>query len=154
MCRIAVTLAMAVLVQAGCATLVSKPLSPEVRLDGVRVAKLSPGDTRLAFRLVVTNPNGYDLVVNELDYTIAVLDLPLARGALDTRTVLPAGAETPVELELRTDFVRLSSVLERMSRTGVVRYEATGSALVQDGARLPFARRGEVDLAKLLERAR
>src|SRR4249919_2405699 len=138
-------IALAALSLAGCASVAQRPLPPEVRLDSVRVAKLSPGDTRLAFRLAVNNPNGYDLVVNELDYAIAVETLPLARGALDTRTVLPAGAETSVELELRTDLASLSLVLDRVSRARIVHYEATGSALVQGGARLPFAKRGEID---------
>jgi len=145
---------LAALSLAGCASVAQRPLPPDVRLDSVRVSKVSAGDTRLAFRLAVKNPNGYDLVVNELDYAIAVEALPLARGALDTRTVLPAGAETSVELELRTDLVSLSSVLDRVSRARSVHYEATGSALVQDGTRLPFAKRGEIDVGKLLERAR
>src|SRR5678816_3737940 len=76
---------LAALSLAGCASVAQRPLPPDVRLDSVRVSKVSAGDTRRAFRLAVKNPNGYDLVVNELDYSIAVEALPLARGSSITK---------------------------------------------------------------------
>jgi LEA14-like dessication related protein len=135
---------------AGCATLAPKPLPPQVTLDGVRVTRFTPLDTRLSIALIVHNPNTYDLVVSELQATLAVEDERLVTGTLLAPATLTAAGDARIEIEARTDFGAIAAAFDRLTRQRNVRYELSGSALVQDGLRLPFSRRGELPAGGLL----
>jgi len=135
---------------AGCATLAPRPLPPGVALAGVRVTRLTPHDTRLAVTLVVSNPNAYDLAVSALDANVAVEGEPLLTGSLLQPAQLAAGADTRIEIEARTGFGAIIAALDRFAHQRSVRYEVTGSAVVQDGWRLPLRRSGELPGADLL----
>jgi LEA14-like dessication related protein len=135
---------------AGCATLAPRPLPAGVALEGVRVTRLTPQDTRLTVTLVVSNPNPYDLAVSALDASVAVDGEPLLTGTLLQPVQLAAGGDTRVQIEARTGFAAILGALDRFTRQRSVRYEVTGSAVVQDGWRLPFRRSGELPGADLL----
>jgi LEA14-like dessication related protein len=133
-----------------CATIAPKPLPPQVTLDGVRVTRFTLLDTRLSVALTVRNPNAYDLVVRELDATLAVEDERLLTGTLLAPATLTASGDARIEIEARTDFAAIVSALDRFTRQRTVRYELTGTTVVQDGLRLPFSRRGELPAGEFL----
>ena len=135
---------------AACAALAPRPLPPGVALEGVRVTRLTPQDTRLTVTLVVSNPNAYDLAVSALDASIAVDGEPLFTGTLLQPVQLAAGGDTRVQIEARTGFAAILGAIDRITRQRSVRYEVTGSAVVQDGWRLPLRRSGELPGADLL----
>ena len=60
-----------------------------------------------------------------------------------------AGAQTRVEIEARTTLGAVAAALERTAGRPTLRYELTGTAIVQDGLRLPFSRSGELPVANL-----
>jgi LEA14-like dessication related protein len=135
---------------AGCAALLPKPLPPHVSLETVRVTRLAAADARFTLGLVIDNPNAYDLAVTAFDVRVAVEGEPLASGSLAAPTVVAAGGTTRVAIEARAALAAFAAVIERFTRQASVRYEVTGSVVVQDGLRLPFARRGELSAADLL----
>ena len=135
---------------AGCAALPPKPLPPRVTLESVRMARFTAADARFTLALAVHNPNAYDLAVNALDARLAVEGEPLLAAALAAPAVLVAGTVTRVEVEARTTLGAVAVALDRLARQPVVRYELTGTAVVQDGVRLPFARSGELPAGDLL----
>jgi hypothetical protein len=49
------------------------------------------------------------------------------------------------------DMGDFAGVLERRDGSGRVPYEVTGIAVLRDGARLPFARRGEMPVGDWLQ---
>jgi hypothetical protein len=63
---------------------------------------------------------------------------------------LEASAETRIELDVRADLLAVAAVADRVSKERKARYEVTGSAVVQEGRRLPFAKRGELPVGDLL----
>src|SRR4051812_596840 len=155
--RTAVLMAAAVLaaaILAACASLVPKPLPPQVALQGIRVTRLTPLDARLAITLIVRNPNTYDLFVKDFGATVSVDDKPLFTGTLTAPVTLVASGETRVEIEASTDFRAIASALELLTRLGNVPYEIAGSAVVQNGLRLPFSRRGELPAGEFLGQPR
>lgn len=123
-------------------------------LEAVRVIRLTAADARFALALAVHNPNAYDLAVNALDARLAVEGEEFLAASLAAPTVLAAGTATRVEVEARTTLGAVAAALDRLSRQPVVRYEITGTAVVQDGMRLPFARSGELPVANLLGQRR
>jgi LEA14-like dessication related protein len=150
---LAMTLAAAAALGAGCAALAPKLLPPTVAVEGVRVTRLQPGDTRLRVVLDVDNPNAQALLVSALDVALKVEGEPLATAILPAPVTLAATAATKVEIEARTGFVALAAVAERVSRGHRARYEVSGTAVVGDGVALPFTRRGELPLGDLLGKA-
>jgi len=135
---------------AGCAALVPQPLPPTVTLDRVRVTRFAPNDTRLIVALVVHNPNGYELAVSALDAMLALDGEPVLTGSLVAPATLAASADTRIEVEARTGFAAIAAVLDRLARQRSVRYEVTGSAVVQQGLRLPFRKGGELPAGAFL----
>ena len=129
---------------AGCATLAPKPLPPRVTLESIRVNRLTVADARFTLGLAVQNPNAYDLTVNALDLRLAVEGEPFVAGALAAPAVLAAGSETRVDIDARTSLSAVVAVLDKAARAPRVRYEVTGSAVVDDGLPLPFRRAGEL----------
>jgi LEA14-like dessication related protein len=133
-----------------CAFLPPRPLPPKVEFVGVRVGRLNLADLRLRMMLDVHNPNAYALRVESIDAEIAVSGVPLANASLPSAVALPPAAVTRVELDLRTGLDKLAVAIERSPGPGPVPYEITGIAVVQDGMRLPFTRRGELPVAQWL----
>ncbi len=129
---------------AGCAPLGQRPVPPSVTLEAVRVTRLAPTDARFTVTLAVHNPNAYDLAVNALDARLAVEGQPLLDGRLAAPATLAGGATSRIDIEARTTLAAVAAALERASRRPTVRYDVTGTAVVQDGMRLPFARSGEL----------
>jgi LEA14-like dessication related protein len=130
-----------------CTTLPRNPLPPKVEFAGVRVALFQLGDVRLRVALDVHNPNAYALSVASIDAEIKINGVSLANAALPAPATLPAATTSRVDLELRTAIDKLVGVLDRLPQTGTVPYEISGTAVVQDGWRLPFSRRGELPAA-------
>jgi hypothetical protein len=139
---------------AGCAALPLRPLPPRVTLEAVRVTRLTAAEARFTLALAVDNPNAYDLAVNAIDARLAVEGEPLLAASLAAPTVLAAGAVTHVVLDARTTPGAVAAALDRIARRPAVRYEVTGAAIVQDGWRLPFARRGELSAGDFPGRGR
>src|SRR5437879_13535426 len=111
----AIWLAIAALLTA-CATIAPKPLPPQVTLDGVRVTRFTPLDTRLSVALVVHNPNAYDLVVSQLQAMLAVEDEPLLTGTLVAPATLTAAGDARIAIEARTALAAIADALDRFTR--------------------------------------
>jgi hypothetical protein len=88
--------------------------------------------------------------VSALEASVAVDGEPLFTGTLLQPVQLAAGGDTRVEIEARTGFAAILGAIDRFTRQRSVRYEVTGSAVVQDGWRLPLRRSGELPGADLL----
>jgi len=139
-----------VLVLCGCAAVRPRPLPPKVEVDTVSFAVAPVGEVRLRVSLDVTNPNAYDIPIASIDATFRLEDTVVATATLANPVTLPASGKTFVEIEARPDFAAMRQVMERVLRRMSAHYEVTGAAVVQNGVRLPFTKRGEVALADLL----
>ena len=136
---------------AACAGLPLKPLPPKVELAAVRVQSLVAGDLRLAVKLDIDNPNPFALDIARIDAEINVNGTQLAVATLPAPVSVAASTTTGVELELRSRLEQLARVLERADGSGRMPYEVTGTAVLGDGTRLPFARRGELPVGDWLQ---
>jgi len=146
--RAVVIASLALVLVAGCTSVPSKPARVAVTLEGVRITRFSPLDTRLAVTLAAFNPNSYDLAVSALEATLAVESEPLLTVSLSAPVTLIAGTETRIEVEARTDYLAIATALDRLTRQRDIHYGVTGSATVQGGVVLPFEKRGELPAAR------
>jgi LEA14-like dessication related protein len=139
------------LLLASCGGLPAKPLPPKVELAGVRVVSLAPADLRLAVTLRIDNPNAFALEVAAIDAEIGVNGVKLAGATLPEPVSIAASATTPVQLELRSRARDLAQALQRADGSGRMPYEITGTAVLGNGTKLPFARRGELPVGDWLQ---
>ena len=88
---------------AACASLAPRPAPPQVALDSISAIAIGPAGAQARIRLSVQNPNGYDLAVESLEYTLTIDGRPLGGGALAHPVTLAANAATPVDLDVAAD---------------------------------------------------
>ena len=135
---------------AACASLAPRPQSPQVALDSVTSISVGATTAQVRVRLSVKNPNGYDLAVDALDYSLAIDGRRLGSGALVRPVTLAANAVTSVEFDIAADMSLMGNSLDRAIRHGALPYELDGAVELAGGARLPFHRRGKFDPLRAL----
>ncbi|MDQ6618815.1 MAG: LEA type 2 family protein [Pseudomonadota bacterium] len=138
----------------GCAGVITRPLPPKVDVQGMQTVVLPGGETRFRVRLNVHNPNAYDVAVQAIEATIRIEEQPIATADLPQPVVLRGDSDTQVDVDARPDFSALAGAFDRVLRRFKAAYQVTGYAVIQDGMRLNFDKRGELPLADLLGKLR
>ena len=148
-------LAIACLGAAGCATIPSHLVAPEVDLIGIQMLSTDMFAQKFKVRVKVTNPNDLEVPVRGLDYQIFLMGDSFAEGNTSDRFVLPAKGEAEFDMTITTNFV--SSLGRLISRVGGGKlqnldYEIAGTLMLDKGMirKLPFNHRGTVDIARAL----
>ena len=144
-------LALAALLSA-CASFPSvRPEPPRVSVAGVRPLNLSLTRQRLEFRLLVENPNDYELPLRSLDFVAQLGGERIAAGRSDERVTIPAKGEAVIEVDVVAGvgrlFSRMREMLERKELD--LDYDVRGSVRLDNWpARIPF------DVAGVIENPR
>ncbi len=112
------------------------------------------GEPRVRMLLDVTNPNPFAITLRSVEARLSIADVAVASVSLTEPVILPPSGSAHVEAEARPDFAALRQAIERVLRRLVAAYEVAGMAVVQDGIRLEFRKRGDLPLADLLGRIR
>jgi len=148
-------LAVACLGAAGCASIPSHLVAPQVDLVGIQMLSTDMFAQKFKVRVKVTNPNDLEVPVRGLDYQIFLMGDSFAEGNTSDRFVLPAKGEAEFDMTVTTNFV--SSLGRLISRVGGGKlenldYEIAGSVLLDKGMvrKIPFNHRGTVDVARLM----
>lgn len=109
-----------VLALAGCAS-----LGPGFKEPGIKVTrvKLLPGEgqaitPRLEVGLSISNPNGTDLSVRGMSYSIALEGYRLASGVTGNVPVFRAFSETPMTLTLTPDVLAIARFIRQLHGSG------------------------------------
>jgi LEA14-like dessication related protein len=155
--RVACALAAAVAFVAGCGALPPAGLvAPKVSLAGLSLRDVTRDEVGLLLLLEVDNPNGREVPLGNLRFDLDLYGQRFASGtALDALVTLPAAASTQVPVEVKVPWSRLPALTRELRRSGGrAAYVLRGSASWgTDGIRVPFERKGSLDLpARLLER--
>ena len=143
---------------AGCATIPSHLVPPEVDLIGIQMLSTDMFAQKFKVRVKVTNPNDLEVPVRGLDYQIFLMGDSFAEGNTSDRFVLPAKGEAEFDMTITTNFV--SSLGRLISRVGGGKlqnldYEIAGEVLLDRGMvrKIPFNHRGTVDVSRAMQRA-
>jgi LEA14-like dessication related protein len=135
---------LAALALAGCAGIAPRLAAPEVRAASVRIVQIALPEARFLIDLLLYNPNTVAIALAGLDATLTVEGQKVGEARLAQPVTLAASGETPVSLETRANAVAaLGALALTIARESpALRYEVTGVAVLTDGTRFPFARRG------------
>ena len=118
---------------------------PKVEIERVDIR--NPGLTQadLIFVLKVSNPNGYQIKVDEVSYTVFLGGNHFAQTKTSQIVPIKANSDTLVELPLVVEYNKLlkgiNSLLQNKSLTYKIEGDAKISALT-----LPFKEEGKVEL--------
>ena len=141
--------ALCLLALAGCAAMSSaKPQPPVVSVASVRPLNLSLGNQRLRFRLLVENPNAFELPVEGLDFVATLGGDRVARGSSDETVTIPARGEAEVSVDV---VAGVDTVVDRLramvrNRTIDLDYTVAGTVELANWPRpIPFDVDGVVD---------
>lgn len=118
-----------------------RPDPPKVSVAGVRPLNVSLTRQRLEFKLLVENPNAFDLPLRSLDFVANVAGEKMATGRSDERVTIPANGEAVVVVEVVTGIDRLIGRVRSMidDRTLELDYGVTGTVkLANWPKRIPF----------------
>jgi LEA14-like dessication related protein len=125
---------------------------PQVRVDGLRLGGLGLGGGLLYVRLMVANPNGFDVRASGLTYSIEMRDsvqeteqwLPFADGSYTNDIDVLGHDSTMVEVPVTFRYDAMGDALRRVLQFGVLDYRVHGAVHLQRpiSRSIPFRRSG------------
>jgi LEA14-like dessication related protein len=135
---------------AGCAAIVTR--LPEVSLAGIELRDVSLFEQRFRLKLRLTNPGEREFVINGINCEIELNGHAFARGVADQRVVVPRYGEALLNIDATS---ALSGVLQQLNELNRGReridYRIHGQISAGGLGSIPFERRGEVALPRLLQ---
>ena len=140
--RTAILLVLATLT-AGCTGLFFE--EPTIILREIHVRQVSLTDADLLFVAEIKNPNGYELRLKSLDYTIHLNNRETGGGSLQKEITVSASSSAPVEIPMTARFGSLGGVAKMYLTGQELAYRIEGTALVKAGLfdrTFPFSRTG------------
>ena len=131
-----------------CASFGARLVAPKVTVETIAVGGVRGNDAVVTLSLRVENPNAIDLSLQSLRFGLSVNDIALTSGSTVQAETIAAGGSTRIDIETHTD---INAVLKLVTlsaghRVSSLPYALEGEAIVQNGIRLPFARRGDMPL--------
>jgi len=124
---------------------------PTITLKEIHVRQLSLTDASLVFVAEIQNPNGYELRLKSLDYTVHLDGRETGSGSLQKEISVPASSSAPVEIPVTARFGSLSAVAKMYISGQELPYRIEGKALVKAGLfdrTFPFSRTGTLSTKK------
>jgi LEA14-like dessication related protein len=122
---------------------------PQVTLQSIDSMVATPDGAQARLTLLVRNPNGFAVAVKALDYRLVVDGGNASSGAVAQPVTLPAGATTPVAIDVRIDLRVMGRALDHALRTGRMPYKVSGTLTTADGLWLPFHHDDAIELPRI-----
>jgi LEA14-like dessication related protein len=148
--RTAGLIATAMLALAACAT-TARLEAPKVTVDRVRIDRMTAADTQFTLVVGIANPNDREIMVDAIDADLRIEEVPVGTAHLAAPVRLPPRGQTSASLVVRTGLsaaLRAAAEVARRAETqrgvaSTVRYAVSGTATLDGGRAIPFARSGE-----------
>lgn len=147
--RRVVTILLGTLLLAGCTGLFFE--EPTITLKEIHVRQISLTDASLVFVAEIQNPNGYELRLKSLDYTVHLDGRESGGGSLQKEISVPASSSAPVEIPITARFGSLGGIAKLYVTGQELPYRIEGKALVKAGLfdrTFPFSRTGTLSTKK------
>jgi len=147
--RRVVTIFLGSLLLAGCTGLFFE--EPTITLKEIHVRQISLTDASLVFVAEIQNPNGYELRLKSLDYTVHLDGREAGGGSLQKEISVPASSSAPVEIPITARFGSLGGIAKMYISGQELPYRIVGKALVKAGLfdrTFPFSRTGTLSTKK------
>lgn len=107
------------LMLAGCSNLQPKLEQPTVKVAGLQLLPAQGFGQPIEVSLLIANPNGRDLHLRGMSYTIGIENFDVLSGVSDQLPTLMAYQETPVKVVVTANVLQLVRLIEHFGRNGV-----------------------------------
>jgi LEA14-like dessication related protein len=146
-----VALACIGLLLGGCTT-IPRLAAPQVAVSAVRVDRMSAGQAEFTIMLALVNRNDVAVAVDAIDAEVTIENVAVGTAQLAQPVQLPARGEATAAITARGGLapaLRAAAEVARRAQAeggtlSGVRYRVTGTAVVDGGRIIPFARSGEI----------
>lgn len=102
----------------GCALLQPRLEQPRIVITSLQLLPSQGLQQRIAVGLQITNPNGRDLSLKGISYTIGIENFAVLSGVSNQLPSLKAYEQTPVTLEVSANLLELVRLIDHLSRSG------------------------------------
>jgi LEA14-like dessication related protein len=152
-CRHLLAGLMVALMTAGCAGAYRQP---QVEFEGVRLGGIGLHGGTLYARLMVTNPNRFDLETRYLSYDLEVAHtqragewIAFTQGRVDERVRVAARGSAVIEVPISFRYDDMGAAIRSLIDTGAFHYRVSGAVrLAEPVARtFPYRKQGTVSMA-------
>lgn len=132
-----------------CASLPSvKPESPKVSVTGVYPIDFTLTSQTIGLKLLIENPNNFDLPMQSLTFNARFSGEQFAQGSSIDEVVIPANGDALLDVEVKTGLGKLANQLRAMLDTNnaELNYDVTGLVKLANWPKaIPFNVEGEID---------
>ena len=132
-----------------CASVVTKPVKPIIKLVSVKPLNISVSEQRLRFELKVINPNAFDMPVESVDFVARFNNTNIANGKSNQSVIIGANSEARLSLDVTASLDKLTSSLSSLisEKSRNLEYEVSGTVKVATWPKpIPFDVTGAMDL--------
>lgn len=143
-----ITLHIALLLLAGCASLSGFSEAPKVTLVDLQPMEMTLFEQRFLVRLRIQNPNPEPLDVAGMSYQVDINDRDFAEGVHGTPFVVEPFGEKVIDVTLGSTLFNVIDQFQGLTteRRSSLTYTLSGSLSVKGSlTRIPFERSGEMD---------
>ena len=126
------------------------PRLPSIKLDRITLSDLSFSGARLDLELIVDNPGGISLMLENLDYGLTLGQQRVASLSTPPQSRIEPGGQNRLHLSVDLDLRRLGLGFYRQLTSGGVDYQVLGESLIRplhplmERATLPFSSDGKL----------
>lgn len=106
-------------VLSGCSAFQPQMEQPVVKVTSLSLLPAQGVQQRIGVGLTISNPNGKDLSLKGISYTIGIEKFPVLSGVTSQVPVLKAYEETPVSLVVTANLLELVRLAEYFGRRGM-----------------------------------
>lgn len=117
--------------------------SPDVKVEGVRLAKLSFTSADAILSLRIRNPNSFTIPLRGLDYALALNNVSVAQGSLQQNLSVAARQTRRVEIPVSFKLIELIQTVPSIVRSRNFTYQLKGNTHFPF-INIPFSRVGRV----------
>lgn len=118
---------------------------PTIKVQGLRVKKMNLSGADMELKLDIHNPNGFDLLLNNVNYELAVNGTTWAKGAGEQSAQISRKTESSVSIPISLDFAQIgSSAFRILSGNKKLNYHFRGN--LDLGSSLPLLKHAKLPI--------
>lgn len=137
---------------ASCSGMARKVEPLDVSLADLSLLDVGLVEQRFGVALRVRNPNGFDVPVEGMRYTLEVNEQPFAQGVASGRSHIPKYGEAVIQTEVTSNLNRLLPHLQALQQERRLHYRLQGEADLGGWRGLqPFSLDGEIALPDFVQ---
>lgn len=128
----------------GCAGSVLKPIAPEVEVNAVELSELNFPVSNIVVAIAVTNPNDFDIHINNLDMELHIFDRLISKEHWTDVPVLHANEIQNMRILVKVNFLDALPIMPQLMSGADVPYRISGTVQLKGyGSKLPFTYDGD-----------